>query len=124
MPLQNYDSLKGYIAEMMQGRSNILWPGHIGWFAKTSGSAEDRSKFIPVSRQSIQDCHYKAGKDVLAVYASQRPDTRLFYGKSMILGGSKKVHELNANARVGDLSAVLLSNLSPVAEFSEHPGAA
>lgn len=121
VPIQNYDSLKDYIAEMMLGKSNILWPGNINWFAKTSGSAEDKSKFIPVSRQTIQDCHYKAGKDVLAVYASQRPDTKLFRGKSMILGGSKKVHDINGMARVGDLSAVLLSNLSPIAEHFRTP---
>lgn len=121
VPIQDYESLKGYIEEMILGKSNVLWPGDIRWFAKTSGSAEDRSKFIPVSRQAIQDNHFKAGKDVLAVYASQRPQTKLFEGKSMILGGSKNVHHLNKYSKVGDLSAVLLSNLSPVADYFRTP---
>ncbi len=123
VPIQNYDSLKGYIEEMMLGKSNVLWPGDIRWFAKTSGSAEDRSKFIPVSKQAIQDNHFKAGKDVLAIYAYQNPNTKIFSngGRSMILGGSKKVHELNRYTKVGDVSAVLLSNLSPVADYFRSP---
>lgn len=121
VPIQNYDSLKGYIEQMILGKSNILWPGEVKWFAKTSGSAEDRSKLIPVSKQAMQDNHFKAGKDVLAIYAQQRPQTKLFTGKSMILGGSKSVHHLNAYSKVGDLSAVLLSNLSPVADYFRTP---
>lgn len=123
VPIQNYDSLKGYIEKMMLGESNVLWPGDVRWFAKTSGSSEDRSKFIPVSKQAIQDNHFKAGKDVLAIYASQRPNTKIFEnkGKSMILGGSKNVHHLNRFTKVGDVSAVLLSNLSPIADHFRTP---
>ena len=111
VPLQDYNSLKGSIQKMLAGEKNVLWASEIKWFAKSSGTTEDRSKLIPVSVESLQDCHYKGGKDMLALYCSQKEDTRVFTGKTVMMGGSSQIVEERKGAQLGDLSAILIDNL-------------
>ncbi|RZL15399.1 MAG: hypothetical protein EOO89_13195, partial [Pedobacter sp.] len=121
VPVQNYDTLKPYISRMLNGEQNVLWPSEIKWFAKSSGTTSDRSKFIPVSEESLQECHYKCGKDMLSIYCNNRPDTQMFTGKGLVLGGSHQINQLNGDSWYGDLSAVLIKNLPMWAEFYRTP---
>lgn len=121
VPVQNYDTLKPYIDKMLKGEQNILWPSTIKWFAKSSGTTSDRSKFIPVSEESLEECHFKGGKDLLAIYCNNQPDAKMFTGKGLVLGGSHQVNQLNQNSFYGDLSAVLIKNLPTWAEFMRTP---
>ncbi len=121
VPIQTYDSLKPYIEKMLSGEQNVLWPSEIKWFAKSSGTTNDRSKFIPVSEESLEECHFKGGKDLLSMYCNNRPDTRIFTGKCLVLGGSHQINQLNADSCSGDLSAVLIKNLPFWAEFYRTP---
>ncbi len=121
VPIQNYESLKPYIEKMMNGEQNILWPSEIKWFAKSSGTTNDRSKFIPVSEESLEECHFKGGKDLLSMYCDNRPDARIFTGKCLVLGGSHQINQLNTDSCYGDLSAVLIKNLPFWAEFYRTP---
>lgn len=110
VPIHDYDDLKPYIERIMEGEQNILWNTPINWFAKSSGTTSDRSKFIPVSEECLQEGHYRASKDVLTLYYCNRPDSALLTGKGLIIGGSHTLSPLNPDAQVGDLSAVLLQN--------------
>ncbi|MGL5787860.1 MAG: GH3 auxin-responsive promoter family protein [Bacteroidales bacterium] len=110
VPLQTYDSLKPYIDEAISGKSDILWHGKVKWFAKSSGTTNDKSKFIPITNDALQDCHYKAAKDTTALYSRINPDSSLLSGKSLILGGSHELKNENAHTYSGDLSAILLQN--------------
>ncbi len=121
VPIQNYDTLKPYIERMLSGEQNVLWPSEIKWFAKSSGTTNDRSKFIPVSEESLEECHFKGGKDLLTIYCDNRPDTKIFTGKCLVLGGSHQINQLNADSCYGDLSAVLIKNLPFWAEFYRTP---
>jgi hypothetical protein len=121
VPIQNYESLKPYIEKMMSGEQNVLWPSEIKWFAKSSGTTNDRSKFIPVSEESLEECHFKGGKDLLSMYCDNRPDARIFTGKCLVLGGSHQINQLNTDSCYGDLSAVLIKNLPFWAEFYRTP---
>ena len=121
VPIQNYDTLKPYIEKMLKGEQNILWPSEIRWFAKSSGTTNDRSKFIPVSDESLEECHFKGGKDLLSMYCNNRPETKIFTGKCLVLGGSHQVNQLNSDSSYGDLSAVLIKNLPFWAEFYRTP---
>jgi hypothetical protein len=121
VPLQNYDTLKPYIERMLAGEPNVLWPSEIKWFAKSSGTTSDRSKFIPVSEESLEECHFKGGKDMLTLYCNNRPDTQIFSGKTLTLGGSQQVSQLSNVTSFGDLSAVLMKNLPMWAEFMRTP---
>lgn len=121
VPIQNYDTLKPYIERMMKGEQNILWPSEIRWFAKSSGTTSDKSKFIPVSIESLEECHYKGGKDLLCFYCTNNPDTKIFTGKCLVLGGSHQINPLNEESQYGDLSAVLIKNLPIWAEFHRTP---
>ncbi len=121
VPIQNYDSLKPYIERMLAGEQNVLWPSEIKWFAKSSGTTNDRSKFIPVSEESLEECHFKGGKDLLTMYCDNRPDAKIFTGKCLVLGGSHQINQLNADSCYGDLSAVLIKNLPFWAEFYRTP---
>src|SRR3978361_579123 len=117
VPIQNYDTLKPYIERMLKGEQNVLWRSEIKWFAKSSGTTSDRSKYIPVSEESLEECHFKGGKDMLTLYFNNRPGARLFTGKSLTLGGSHQIGQLNSETSFGDLSAVLMKNLPLWAEF-------
>ncbi len=110
VPIHEYDDLKGYIQRIMDGEENILWNTPIHWFAKSSGTTSDRSKFIPVSEESLHDCHYKAAKDVLTLYYNFNRESDLLTGKGLVIGGSHTLHQLNEETHYGDLSAVLLQN--------------
>ncbi|RYF90909.1 MAG: GH3 auxin-responsive promoter family protein [Chitinophagaceae bacterium] len=121
VPIQNYDTLKPYINRMLEGEQNILWPSEIKWFAKSSGTTSDRSKFIPVSEESLKECHYRCGKDMLSIYCNNRPETKMFTGKGLVLGGSHQINQLSNDSYYGDLSAVLIKNLPVWAEFYRTP---
>lgn len=121
VPIQNYDTLKPYIERMLQGEQNILWPSEIKWFAKSSGTTNDRSKFIPVSEEALEECHFKGGKDMLSIYCNNRPDAQMFTGKSLVLGGSHQINQLCEDIHYGDLSAVLIKNLPIWAEHYRTP---
>lgn len=105
---------------MLQGEQNILWSSEIKWFAKSSGTTNDRSKFIPVSPESLEECHYKGGKDLLSIYCNNRPNAQIFSGKILTLGGSHQVTQ-SGDISFGDLSAVLLKNLPLWAEYLRTP---
>lgn len=121
VPLQTYDTLKPYIERMLKGEENILWPSEIKWFAKSSGTTSDRSKFIPVSEEALEECHFKGGKDMLSIYCNNQPDTQVFTGKGLVLGGSHQINQLCQDIRYGDLSAVLIKNLPIWAEYYRTP---
>src|SRR5688572_29457884 len=110
VPIHEYDNMKPYIQRIMDGEQNVLWNTPIYWFAKSSGTTSDKSKFIPVSEESLQDCHYKAAKDVLTLYYTFNPDSDLLTGKGLVIGGSHTIHQVNDEVHYGDLSAVLLQN--------------
>jgi len=110
VPIHEYNDLKPYIERIMNGEQNILWNTPIYWFAKSSGTTSDKSKFIPVSDESLKDSHYKAVKDVLTMYYQFNPDSELLTGKGLVLGGSHNINPMNNEAQYGDLSAVLLQN--------------
>jgi hypothetical protein len=110
VPVHEYEDIKPYIEQMMQGEENVLWPTPINWFAKSSGTTSDKSKFIPVSEESLTDGHYKAAKDVLTLYYNNFPASDLLTGKGLVIGGSHQVTSLNEEIHFGDLSAVLMQN--------------
>jgi hypothetical protein len=110
IPIHEYEDLKPYIQRMMEGEQNILWNTPIYWFAKSSGTTSEKSKFIPVSKESLEDCHYKAAKDVLTLYYNFNPNSDILTGKGLVIGGSHTVHQVNEEIHYGDLSAVLLQN--------------
>lgn len=110
VPIHEYDDLKPYIQRMMDGEENILWNTPIRWFAKSSGTTSDKSKFIPISQESLEDCHYKGAKDTLTMYYNFNPDSDLLTGKGLVIGGSHTINQVNDEIHYGDLSAVLLQN--------------
>ncbi|TXI35559.1 MAG: GH3 auxin-responsive promoter family protein [Niabella sp.] len=110
VPIHEYNDLKPYIERIMNGEQNILWNTPIYWFAKSSGTTSDKSKFIPISEESLEDGHFKASKDVLSMYYQFKPDSELLTGKGLVLGGSHNINPMNNEAQYGDLSAVLLQN--------------
>ncbi len=110
VPIHEYDDLKPYIMRIMEGEQNVLWNTPVSWFAKSSGTTSDKSKFIPVTDESLQDCHYKAAKDVLTFYYDFNPESDLLTGKGLVIGGSHTISQINEGVQFGDLSAVLLQN--------------
>ena len=110
VPIHEYDDLKPYIQRMMDGEENILWNTPVRWFAKSSGTTSDKSKFIPISEESLEDCHYKGAKDTLTMYYNFNPDSELLTGKGLVIGGSHNINQVNEEIHYGDLSAVLLQN--------------
>ncbi|MBS1754921.1 MAG: GH3 auxin-responsive promoter family protein [Ferruginibacter sp.] len=110
VPIHEYDDIKPYILRMMNGEQNILWNTPIKWFAKSSGTTSDKSKFIPISDESLQDNHYKASKDLLSTYYKNFPSSDLLTGKGLVVGGSHQINQHNEDIQYGDLSAVLMQN--------------
>ena len=110
VPIHEYDDIKPYILKMMEGEENILWNTPVNWFAKSSGTTSDKSKFIPISDESLSDTHFKASKDVLTNYYKNFPESDLLTGKSLVVGGSHQVHQVSEDIHYGDLSAVLMQN--------------
>ena len=121
VPLQTYDEVKPYVSRIRAGEQNLIWPSDIIWFAKSSGTTNDKSKFLPVSKESLQDIHYRGGQDVVAMYLANNPQSKFFSGKGLILGGSHSPN-LNSNkSLVGDLSAILIENINPLVNFIRVP---
>jgi len=111
IPVQDYESLKPYIFRLKAGEQQLLWPSDVRWFAKSSGTTNDKSKFIPVTSEALEECHYKGGKDLLCMYFHNNPETQLFNGKLLTLGGSHQINSLSNDSFYGDLSAILIQNL-------------
>lgn len=123
VPVHTYEELFPYIEKLMRGEQNILWPSEVKWFSKSSGTTNARSKFIPVSPEALQDCHYKGGKDLLSIYVNNYPDTTIFDGKGLAVGGSHQQNDLDpsASSYYGDVSAVIMQNLPVWAQFIRTP---
>jgi hypothetical protein len=119
--VQTYEELIPYVERLKKGETNLLWPGEIKWFSKSSGTTSTKSKFIPVSREALEECHYKAVKDLMALYSFQHPDTKLFTGKNLTLGGSHKINQFNNDQLYGDLSAILIENAPYWVELIRTP---
>jgi hypothetical protein len=121
VPIQDYDDIKGYVDRMIKGEQNILWPSDIKWFAKSSGTTSDRSKFIPVSEEALEECHFQGGKDMLTIFCHNKPENRVFTGKSVVIGGSSQINNFSPDSYYGDLSSILIRNLPFWAEFKRTP---
>jgi hypothetical protein len=121
IPVHEYDDLKPYIQKMMEGNQNVLWNSPISWFAKSSGTTSEKSKFIPVSNESLEDGHYKSAKDVLALYYRNYPQSGILTGKCLTLGGSHQINQLNTDSYYGDLSAVMIQNMSYFTQLIRTP---
>jgi hypothetical protein len=120
VPVSTYEELQPLIERTRQGEQGVFWETPIKWFAKSSGTTNAKSKFIPVSPESLEDCHYKAGKDLLCMYLNNNENSEMFLGKSLRLGGSSQIYENNSTF-FGDLSAILIENMPIWAEFSSTP---
>ena len=121
VPMQDYESLKGYIDRMRHGESDVLWRGECRWFAKSSGTTNDKSKFIPVTADGLKTLHYTGGRDSVALYLRLNPKSRIFSGKSLILGGSHAPNYNLPKSLVGDLSAILIENIMPLVNLVRVP---
>lgn len=121
VPVRTYDEYFPYIERMLNGENNLTWPGEIKWFAKSSGTTSSKSKFIPISKESLWECHYQAAKDILTIYTMNNPDTGIFSGKALTLGGSNKINQASKKSIYGDLSAVLIWNSPFYAELIRTP---
>lgn len=123
VPIHTYEKIFPYIHRVMRGEQNVLWPTEIKWFSKSSGTTNARSKFIPVSQEALEDCHFKGGKDLLSIYVNNFPETRIFDGKGLAVGGSHQINEYDpsASSYYGDVSAVIMQNLPHWAQFIRTP---
>lgn len=119
--VQTYDELIPWIERLGKGEPDLLWPGRIKWFAKSSGTTSSRSKFIPITDEALEECHYKAAADVLRIYLNNHPQSRLFSGKALILGGSHRIDQFSSRALTGDLSAILIRNAPGWVDFVRTP---
>jgi len=120
VPIRQYESIEPLIKQNRKGEQNIFWPSKVQWFAKSSGTTNAKSKFIPVSDEAIEDCHIKAGKDMLCLFINNNEETEIFKGKGLRLGGSSAVYEDN-DSFFGDLSAIIIENMPFWADFSSAP---
>lgn len=123
VPVNDYEGLKPHIDKTMKGTQNVIWNTDIEWFAKSSGTTSSRSKYIPVTTESLEECHYKGGKDMISLFLSNNPDSKVFLGKSLTIGGTLETNPLNPDgtARAGDISAVIMQNLPIWAQFIRTP---
>lgn len=121
VPVQDYEGFKDDILRIKRGEQNILWPSEIKWFAKSSGTSNDKSKFIPVTKESLEECHYNGGKDMLSIYYNNVPESKLFSGKTLVVGGSSQVNQFSSDSYYGDLSAIIMKNFPFWVEFRRTP---
>lgn len=121
VPVSAYENIFPYIERLMKGEQNILWPSEIKWFAKSSGTTNARSKFIPVSTEALEDCHFRGGKDMMTIFVNNNPDTKVFAGKGLAIGGSYQASQDNPELYYGDVSAVVMKNLPIWAQFIRTP---
>ena len=120
-PVNTYEELKEYIDRMRHGERNVLWPGLVKWYAKSSGTTNDKSKFIPVSQDGLHDTHYRGGADAVTWYLRNNPQSRIFDGRALILGGSHAPNYNLPHSLVGDLSAILIENINPLVNLVRIP---
>jgi hypothetical protein len=123
VPIQTYEDLIPYVDRLRGGEKNVLWPGEVKWFAKSSGTTNTKSKFIPITRESLEDTHYRGTRDCLVLYTSLNPSTRIFLGKGLTLGGSHQINNFSNNSLYGDLSAILIENAPAYADLIRTPPA-
>jgi len=121
VPIHEYEDIKPYIDRIMQGEENVLWNTPVSWFAKSSGTTNDKSKFIPITQESLEDCHFQSAKDVLTLYYQNRTESDLLTGKGLVIGGSHQISQVNEEIHYGDLSAVLLQNTPVWANWIKTP---
>lgn len=121
VPVIDYEGVKPYVERMLKGEQNLIWPTEIKWFAKSSGTTNDKSKYIPVSDEARKECHYRGGQDCVALYLGMNPKSNFFSGKGLILGGSHSVSQLDGNYHCGDLSAVLIQNIPSLINIIRTP---
>ena len=121
VPLQNYNDIKPFVDRLRQGEKDLLWPGEVKWFAKSSGTTSNKSKFIPVTKESLEDCHLRGPKDVFAQYIKNHPETKILKGKMLTLGGSHRVNNVSNNSYYGDLSAIMIENVPFWTDFIRTP---
>jgi hypothetical protein len=122
VPLQSYESLKPWIDRLRHGEQFLLWPTEVKWFAKSAGTTNDKSKFIPITEESLKGCHYKGGKDMITFYCNNYPDHHLFTGKNLALGGSHQTDLFeNYETYTGDVSAIIIQNLPFIADYFRSP---
>jgi hypothetical protein len=123
VPVNDYEGLKTYIDKTMKGTQNVIWNTDIQWFSKSSGTTSSRSKYIPVTTESLEECHFKGGKDMISLFLSNNPNSKVFLGKSLTIGGTLETNPLNpeGTARAGDISAVIMQNLPIWAQFIRTP---
>lgn len=121
VPLQDYEIVQPWVERAMSGEQGLLWPSETKWFAKSSGTTSSRSKLIPVTKESLESCHYKGGKDLLALYYDNHPNRKLYNGRHLIVGGSAQVNHLSNDSYFGDLSAIIVKNLPWWAEIRRTP---
>lgn len=125
VPVSTYEDLKPFIDRLRLGEQNLLWPEEIKWFAKSSGTTSSKSKYIPVSNSSLDECHFKGGKDMLSLYVTNHPDSQIFDGRGLVMGGSHNIVEVNNESYYdGDLSAIIIQNLPFWAQFMKTPNLA
>jgi len=123
VPVQTYEELIPYVDRLRAGEKNVLWPGEVKWFAKSSGTTSTKSKFIPITRESLEDTHYRGTKDCIVLYTSYNAASRIFSGKGLTLGGSHQVNSFSNNSLFGDLSAILIENAPAYADLIRTPPA-
>ncbi len=121
VPIVAYEDVAPFIQKMMLGQKNILWPGQVNWFSKSSGTTNDRSKFIPVPKESLRTCHFRGGRDILALYIQNNPQTRFFRGRGLSIGGTFQSNPDYPQVRYGDISAVVVQNLPSWAQWIRTP---
>ncbi len=123
VPLQKYEDTRPYVDRLREGEVDLLWPGETKWFAKSSGTTSDKSKFIPVTKDALEDCHLRGPRDVFAMYIKNYPETNVMMGKTLTLGGSHQINNLSNNSYYGDLSAILIENVPFWTDFIRIPPA-
>ena len=119
--VNTYEEMKGSIDRMRHGEADVLWPGRVRWYAKSSGTTNDKSKFIPVSQEGLKRMHYQGGFDAVAMYLRNNPKSKIFDGRALILGGSHAPNYNLKDSLVGDLSAILIENINPLANLVRVP---
>ncbi len=121
IPIQTYDDVKPFVEKMLKGEENLLWPGKVKWFAVSSGTTSDKSKYIPVSNEALEENHFPGGRDIFVIYMSNVPDSDIFSGKGLTLGGSHQINKFNNDSFYGDLSAILIENVPFWTHFVKTP---
>ncbi len=121
VPVSTYEQIYPYIEQTLKGQQNILWPSPISWFSKSSGTTNSKSKYIPVSTESLHACHFKGGQDLISLYLNNNPESKMFAGKGLAIGGTYSVNPFNPKTHCGDVSAVIMKNLPAWAQYVRTP---